>query len=48
MDVYSAIENTLLRANIAVKMKDQNTPAVPPLTNPGVRDLDFVSVMSFD
>lgn len=46
IDVYSAIEKTLLRAKIAVKTKDQNTPAVPPLTSPGVRDLRIVSMSS--
>lgn len=47
MDVYSAIEKTLLSARIAVKMNDQNTPAVPPLINPGVRDLSVVSMAGF-
>jgi hypothetical protein len=39
MDVYSAMEKTLLNAKIAVKMKDQKTPPVPPFNRPGVRDL---------
>ena len=43
MEAYSAMENTLLRANKAVKMNDQNTPAVPPFVSPGPSDLYSVS-----
>jgi hypothetical protein len=39
MEQYSAMLKTLLKASKAVKMKDQKTPPVPPLINPGVSDL---------
>ena len=39
MDVYSAIEKTLLSAKMAVNTNDQKTPPVPPLISPGVKDL---------
>ncbi len=34
MEVYSAMETTLLVASRAVKVKDQKTPAVPPVIKP--------------
>ena len=43
MEAYSAMDNTLLRANKAVKMNDQNRPPVPPFVSPGPSDLCSVS-----